>query len=346
MNPDLRELEVFRRVMELGSVTAAAAALNVSQPAVSRTLAQAEHRLGFPLFTRQRKRLIPTAEAQAMFPETLRAFAALDVVRRLAEDLRAGRAGVLTVATIPSLANAVLPEAIHRFRLLRPEASVALHTYSAHEVALLVAGHRADLGLVIGPVATEGLVVQDLRATEVVCVLPPDHPLAARPAIGPRDLADVPLICPGRHLVIGEGVARAFAEAEVPLRIGVEVPQSMMACALVRSGAGIALLDGFGLAGARASDLVSRPFRPAIPSVARLLRARLRPLPRLAQEFVQSLHGSLGVGVPVSADRRGRAQRSPLPPTAAWDGEAHAERTPRGPEGGCAIGEGRTGPAA
>ena len=67
----VREMEVFRRIMERGSITAAAAALGVSQPSVSKTLQQAEERLGFKLFTRQRKRLIPTTEADALFPEAL-----------------------------------------------------------------------------------------------------------------------------------------------------------------------------------------------------------------------------------------------------------------------------------
>ena len=58
----VRELEVFRLVMELGTVTAAAEALHISQPAVSRTLQQAERRLGFPLFLRRKKRLLATPE--------------------------------------------------------------------------------------------------------------------------------------------------------------------------------------------------------------------------------------------------------------------------------------------
>ena len=98
----VREMQVFRRIMERGSITGAAAALGVSQPSVSKTLQQAEERLGFPLFTRQRKRLIPTTEADALFPEALGAFAAIEVVQRLAGDLREGRSGMLRVAVTPT----------------------------------------------------------------------------------------------------------------------------------------------------------------------------------------------------------------------------------------------------
>ncbi|WP_338664713.1 LysR family transcriptional regulator [Pararoseomonas sp. SCSIO 73927] len=291
MTFDLREMEVFRRVMELGSVTAAAAALNISQPAVTRMLQKAEARLGFALFVRERRRLRPTAEAQVMFPGTLGAFTAIELVQRLAGELREGRAGILAIAAIPSLAASILPAAIRRFREKRPESAITLQTFSAHEIIQRIASHRDDLGFIIGPVGHEALVVQDLQSTSLACVMPPDHPLAGQRSIGPEALADHPLICPSRNLVLSEQLARAFADRNVPFRIAVEVSHTHAACALVRAGVGIALMDGFGLMGARADDLVSRPFRPTLLSTARLVTAGLRPVSRLAQDFVDALAG-------------------------------------------------------
>ncbi|WP_419896166.1 LysR family transcriptional regulator [Roseomonas sp. USHLN139] len=286
---DLREMAVFRRVMELGSVTAAAAALNVSQPAVTRMLQKAEQRLGFSLFIREKRRLRPTPEAQLMFPETLGAFAALEQVQRLAGELRAGRAGILAISCIPALAASLLAPAIQRFRARRPEASVTLQSFGAHEVIERIAAQKDDLGFIIGPVGHDALLVDELGTSELTCLLPPDHPLALKKSLGPAELAGQPLLCPGRHLVLGEQLARAFAEANFPFRIAVEVSQAEAVCALVRAGAGIGLLSGFGLRGAKPADLVARPFRPAIVSTARLLRPRLRPLSRLAQGFVEAL---------------------------------------------------------
>ncbi|WP_245214468.1 LysR family transcriptional regulator [Pararoseomonas indoligenes] len=289
MTFELREMEVFRRVMELGSVTAAAAALNVSQPAVTRMLQKAEARLGFALFVRERRRLRPTAEAQIMFPGTLGAFTAIELVQRMAGELREGRAGILAIAAIPSLASSILPAAIRRFREMRPESAITLQTFSAHEIIQRIASHRDDLGFIIGPVGHEALVVRDLQSTGLACVMQPGHPLASRRSIGPEALADHPLICPSRNLVLSEQVARAFADRNIPFRIAVEVSHTHAACALVRAGVGIALMDGFGLMGARADDLVSRPFRPTLPSTARLVTARLRPASRLAQDFIRAL---------------------------------------------------------
>ncbi|MCB1974687.1 MAG: LysR family transcriptional regulator, partial [Burkholderiaceae bacterium] len=64
----LRHIEVFNAVMVTGSVSGAARLINITQPAVSRTLKHAELQLGFPLFERTGGRLVATAEARSLFP--------------------------------------------------------------------------------------------------------------------------------------------------------------------------------------------------------------------------------------------------------------------------------------
>src|SRR5260370_38036173 len=74
----LRHIEVFNAVMQTGSVSAAARLINITQPAVSRTLQHAELQLGFALFQRARGRLTPTNEALALFPHIEKLFEQLD----------------------------------------------------------------------------------------------------------------------------------------------------------------------------------------------------------------------------------------------------------------------------
>lgn len=286
----LREMDVFRHVMDLGSITGAANALRISQPAASRLIKQAEERLGFPLFLRHKKRLIPTTEAKALFPETIGAFAAFDSVRRLAGHLKVGQSGMLTIATIPALANVLAPAAVQRFRATRNGVSVRVLAVSAHESANLVSDQRADLGLIIGPMTNADVVMSDLCTVPLGCVLPRRHRLARKAALRPTDLQNESLIGLSPHLPLGVQVVRAFSEANVPLRLSIEVTQTTVALALVRAAAGVALLDGFALLGASSDDLVFRPLRPAAPIVARILSPRHRPVTRLAQEFSSTLH--------------------------------------------------------
>lgn len=306
----LREMDVFRRVMDSGSVTAAAEALRISQPAVSRILQQAEQRLGFALFLRRHKRMIATAEARALLPDVVGAIAAVETARQRAVDLGRGRAGVLRIAAIAAFANALLPAAVQRFRAARPDAVVTLQAMTALQVATQVANHQADVGFIIDAMSVPGVSVGDLCATEFGCVMPRKHRLAKRPWLTPADLETETLICLGRHQPLGILAMRAFAEADVPLTIAIEVSQSTVACALVRAGAGLALLDRLGLMGAPGNDLVMRPFRPEILVTARLVQPRHQPPSLLVEGFVAVLRDLIAAETkPVQADKTARGRR-------------------------------------
>lgn len=286
-----REMTLFRHVMELGSVTAAAEAAHISQPAASKMLQQAEERLGFRLFLRQRQRLHPTAEAISLFPEVVSALAAIDLVQRLGQDLRQGRSGLLTIAATPTLAHGMLPALVRRFRESRPSVSLSVRAGSAPEVIQQVVDHRVEIGLVMGPVGDSRVQVSDLEEAELGCVLPESHPLAAREALTARDLADQPLICVAPHQPVRILLQRAFEQAGLPLQVAIEASQSSIACALAQGGAGIAVLDGFALMAAQGPGLQTRPFRPRVTMQARLLQARRRALSRQAEAFLAVAQG-------------------------------------------------------
>jgi DNA-binding transcriptional LysR family regulator len=277
---NLRELEVFRAVMEAGSVTAAAEALGMSQPAATKMLRQAEARLGFDLFRRERNRLFPTAEAHALLPELLGAFAAIDGVERLASAIRAGRTGQLSIAAVPVLATALLPPAVQAFRASRAEVLVRLRAVTALEAVNQVADQRADLAVILGGSADPRVEARLLCMSEIGCVLPPGHPLARRHSLSLAALADVPLISLSPQQPVG---------ALVRVAQGGAAAQSSIACALVRSGAGVAILDGFGLTEAKAQGLVVRPLVPRIPLEVTVVVSRTRIPSRLAVAFAEVL---------------------------------------------------------
>jgi len=108
----LRQMEVFRAVMLTGSINAAAKMLYVSQPAVSKLVAHTETTLGLRLFERAKGRLIPTAEAQALFREVEQVYQSALRVDEFARALALGPASLLRVACSPSLATAIVAPAI------------------------------------------------------------------------------------------------------------------------------------------------------------------------------------------------------------------------------------------
>lgn len=307
---NLRELDVFRAVMEAGSVTAAASALGMSQPAASKMLRQAEERLGFSLFRRDRKQLLPTPEAHALLPELLGAFAALGSVRQLAEALRAGRSGQVSLAAVPVLATALLPQVVRDVRAAWPGVTVRLGAMTALDVVNQVADHQADLGVILGGSSDPRVETRLLCRSGIGCVLTRDHPLAARPSLSLADLAAVPVISLGSRQPVGQLLRAAGAAAGLEAGIAVEVTQSSVACALVRAGAGVAILDGFGLSEAEAQGLVTRPLRPPIPLDVTLVVARNRVPSRVALALREALEqaGAL-IGEPAAEDGRPRQGR-------------------------------------
>ena len=110
---NLRQLEAFAAVMKSGSVTHAAQSMHLSQPAVSKLIADLEHAIGFKLFVRTRgSALTVTPEAEFFFHEVERSFMGIDALKRIASDIRNLSAGNLHIVSLPALAYSFMPRVI------------------------------------------------------------------------------------------------------------------------------------------------------------------------------------------------------------------------------------------
>ncbi|OYW08545.1 MAG: hypothetical protein B7Z53_04555, partial [Rhodospirillales bacterium 12-71-4] len=196
---EFRHLEAFRAIMRAGSVTGAGALLGISQPAVSRLLAQTEALSGLALFERVRGRLVPTATAEALHAETERIFTGIAEVSALAERLRAGTPRRIVVASLPTITLAVLPQAVAAWRKAGRRAPLSVHSRAAGDVLGLVAARQADLGIVTGAVQVPGVRSAPLMRVPGWCVLPPGHRLAAQRVVRAADLDGEPYIALSRE---------------------------------------------------------------------------------------------------------------------------------------------------
>jgi DNA-binding transcriptional LysR family regulator len=292
---DARELAVLKSVIEKGSVTAAAAALNVSQPAVSRTLQQIEQRLGIALFRREKQRLFATREAEMLYGDVVHAVTSVEAVARRARDLKEGRTGALRIASIAAFANSILPRAVARLQRSKPGVEFVIEVLTAREVAQRVATFRSDIGLLIDTAVVSGISIEDLCTSQFGCMLPCAHPLAASSSLSIRDIAGEKLICLNRMLPLGGLAHRLFEQYDLALRPVAEVSQSSVACALVEAGAGVALLDKLSvLASAASRALVFVPFQPEEKIVGRLVLPAQGARTAASREFCVSLKAIVG----------------------------------------------------
>ena len=107
-----RMIEAFRSVMLGGGITRGAALLHVSQPSVSRLIADLEAGLRFRLFERRGTRIVPTEDALALYAEVEQSFAGLERIVSAAGRIRERRLGHLRIASMPTFGLCDLPEAV------------------------------------------------------------------------------------------------------------------------------------------------------------------------------------------------------------------------------------------
>ena len=188
MHLKLRHLEVFNALMEAGSVSHAAARLNVTQPAVSVALANLEKELGFRLFHRSRGFFAPTVEAMRLHAEAEQGLLALARIERWAEELRDRTLGSIVVASNGAAAINLMPRLVAEFQVDHPGIRIDLKVWSSRRVAAWVSGRQVDVGLIDAPVPVAGLVTEVFRLP-CVCVLPEGDPLAREAVIRPAMLA-------------------------------------------------------------------------------------------------------------------------------------------------------------
>ncbi len=314
MSLSFRQMETVYAVARHGSVTGAASALGVSQPAVSMALRSCTEAAGFPLFIRRRGRLQATSETLALLTGLERVFDGLERVNRLVDDTREGFAGTIDIAATPTLADNMLPEAVARFQEARPNIRIAVHTMDNSSVVERVRQERVDFGLTLTPLSQfEGRTI-DLCTTQLICAVHPTHPLVGRRFVGPRDLKNFPLISFSRDLPLGALVEQSFQAAGIHRKISIEVTQSSVACALARAGAGVAIIDPFWLSGGLNVGIASLHLRPSVDVKAQALSANSRPLSRPAQHFLRTLREiARNANFPVAEEQRGRgAGRKPV----------------------------------
>jgi len=288
----LLQLRTFREVMRAGSISAASRTLGRTQPAVSAVIVGLEAELGFPLFERERGRLVARPEARFLLEE---AEAVLD---RLAQTTRAmaeiGRLekGRLRLACHPAASAEFLPAIVAAFLRDRPDVDLALMMRSSPVVDDLVASQEYDLGLaeIQAPRESVRRTPFDL---ECLLALPAAHPLAAFDTLTARQLEDVPLATLYDGHPSFAATQDAFAAAGSRLRRRFVLRTFLPALHLVGAGLCACLCDPISAAGYRDAGLVFRRFRPRIGAEVAILMPAHRAASLLANDLRDRLAAAL-----------------------------------------------------
>lgn len=247
MKLNARQLEIFRAVLMIGSVTKAAASLGISQPAVSRALADLERSLGFQLFERRGGRLTATQDGVLFYDEIERHFITLDMIERVGNSIEALRIGRLRIASMQSMANGIVPIAVAEFTKNYRDIPVILDGRPRSWVIERVAAAEVDIGIGTLPVDDAGVESIVISTLPAVAVLPADHPAANRDTIRPEDLANDPFITFPKSSQFRMHLDAIFRDAGVDREPMIEVHSSEAVGILVGRGAGVSVTNPFAL---------------------------------------------------------------------------------------------------
>ncbi|MBD9616997.1 LysR family transcriptional regulator [Pseudomonas sp. PDM07] len=289
MGISIRHIEVFRAIMQAGSVTGAARLLFTSQPTISRELARLESISGLRLFDREGGRLVPTAQAIMLFEEVEQSYIGLERINSVAQSIRRFEHGQLSIACLPMLSQTLLPKACKHFQQRHVGIGLSI---AAQEFPLLeesLSAQRYDLGLTEGEHVPRGTQGELLFCSDMVCILPEGHPLLSRSLLVMEDFCGVDFINFSGLDIYRQTLDEHFRRAGVDRHTVIETTNATSVCAMVRQQLGVAIINPLTAVEESGRGLAIRPISVSIPYRVMLIRPDYRPSSIFVDAFCSSL---------------------------------------------------------
>ncbi|EPL8005377.1 LysR family transcriptional regulator [Klebsiella aerogenes] len=275
----LRHLEIFYAVMTCGSLSRAAESLNISQPAASKALKNAELKLGFKLFQRVRGKLLPSSEALTLFEKAQSIYQDLDNLRLLADNLARDPRAKIALGCLPSLGLSLVPELVTDFYQQNSNLVMTLTTEHTETLVKKLDLREIDLALTLQPVQ-QGEIITTLIAEVPLVYIDRDY---RRGAVDIKEIDQQRWISPGPHsLSAAIATRRDFSTTRL------NVQTYYMATEFVKRGIGCSITDIFSARHNLSPEMI-HPITPPMKINLCLLRRADVSLSPITQKFVDFL---------------------------------------------------------
>lgn len=263
--------------------------MHISQPSVSRLIADLEESAGFPLFVRVSRGLTPTVEGRHFYNGVEGMFVGIDRLQDLAKSIRTSQGGTISIGAIQSIATIELPKAISRLYNDNPDVEFIVQSRNTPAILDAVQMRQLDLGIVGREPDYAGVEVLFQTSVAYVCLIPEDHRLAAE--YGPVDLEELAMT--ETFVTFGTSYPDSMMSIDPQLseklraRSRLSVANVPLAGALVREASVLAIADPFSAEQAvRMGGVVFRPIRQKLTYFVAVVAARREELSREALRFV------------------------------------------------------------
>ena len=275
---DLKQLEYFVAVVDLGGFSRASRLLGIAQPAISRQVRGLEVELRQSLLRRNGRGAVPTEAGKRLLDHARSILQQVERARREVDEVKGAPVGHVVVGLPPTLALALTATIVREFRRRYPRASVSIvEGLSVHIHDWVVVG-RADVGVLYNPVPSAAVEIRPL-VDEQLCLVSRREPRRQAASVKLRDLPAYPLIIPSRPHAIRALVDARLATLGARPQVALEIDAIGAILELVAEGQGHAVLTRRAVEASEVGrQLVARPIvQPPLTSSLAIVVSAQRP---------------------------------------------------------------------
>ncbi|HCW3756715.1 TPA: LysR family transcriptional regulator, partial [Acinetobacter baumannii] len=238
----LKQLKAFLALARTLNYANASLELHLSQSALSLTIKSLEEELGGKLFNRNTRRVELTQEGKSLIPYAKKLLANWDEMENDVKQRFKLNRGTLSIASMPFVTHAILPEVIHQFLAVHPNLNFSIHDIPNETIIEKVQDGIFELGICFEPDLTEGLEFKPLFEEDFLALLPKSHPLAQSSSIAWHELCSNPFVTLQKPSIVRYLVEQNCLRNNITLDLKVECHQISSLSSFVAYGIGVSAI--------------------------------------------------------------------------------------------------------
>lgn len=292
---EIRVLRYFLTVVREQSITKASEVLHITQPTLSRQLAQMEEEVGVKLFDRGTRKITLTNEGLLLRRRAEEILQLVDKTERELIEQEEQVEGKITIGCGEIASVQILPNLFRSFHEKYPRVNFDLYTATADHVKDQMDRGLVDIGLLLEPIDIEKYDFIRLdRKERWVVLMRPDSPLVGKDSVTAKDLAELPIILP-RRLRIQSELASWFGDDYENLNVLFTSNLSTNAAVMVSHGLAYSVVVEGAVSFWDQSKITYRPLSPDLTATSVLAWKRGQPFSLAATKFIKQIKCLLGM---------------------------------------------------
>ncbi|KXO77995.1 LysR family transcriptional regulator [Acinetobacter venetianus] len=238
----LKQLKAFLALARTLNYANASLELHLSQSALSLSIKSLEDELGGKLFNRNTRRVELTQEGKSLIPYAKKLLANWDEMENDVKQRFKLNRGTLSIASMPFVTHAILPEVIHAFLIQHPNLNFSIHDIPNETIIEKVQDGIFEIGICFEPDLSEGLEFKALFEEDFLALLPKSHPLASSSAITWQQLFSNPFVTLQKPSIVRYLIEQNCLRNEMKFDLKVECHQISSLSSFVAHGIGVSAI--------------------------------------------------------------------------------------------------------